>query len=94
MSGNNVLIGGRFSVGPRLGAGMQAEVRAGIDQLTDSPIALKIIDKTQLKPRALTALEREVCHSFHSLSNPLSNSQIDLYYEDSFTSKCTWFTCI
>lgn len=54
------MIGGRFAVGPRLGAGMQAEVRAGIDTATDSPIALKIIDRTQMKRRALEALEREV----------------------------------
>lgn len=60
MSSNSLVIGGRFAVGPRLGSGMQAEVRAGIDITTDTPIALKIIDKTQLKPRALTALEREV----------------------------------
>jgi hypothetical protein len=54
------MIGGRFTVGPRLGAGMQAEVRAGIDTTTDTPVALKIIDRGQLKRRALDALEREV----------------------------------
>lgn len=57
---NFATIGGRYSVGPRLGAGMQAEVRAGSDLVTGEAVALKIIDKSNIKPRALIALEREV----------------------------------
>jgi serine/threonine protein kinase len=55
------MIAGRYSLGHKLGAGMQAEVRAAKDTATGANVAVKIIDRTNMKSRALIALEREVC---------------------------------
>lgn len=54
------IINGRFTLGRLLGSGMQAEVRRGVDNNTNKTVALKIIDKTKLRPRTLQALQREV----------------------------------
>mmetsp|Transcript_20116 Transcript_20116/g.28917 ORF Transcript_20116/g.28917 Transcript_20116/m.28917 type:complete len:477 (+) Transcript_20116:131-1561(+) len=57
---NAVLLGGRYALGHKLGAGMQAEVRAARDTASNTAVALKLIDKSNIRTKALVALEREV----------------------------------
>lgn len=60
MTGTTTIINGRFTVGKVLGAGMQGEVRRGVDNNSNKTVALKIVDKSKLRKRSWQALEREV----------------------------------
>ena len=53
-------IGGRFYIGNKLGSGLQADVYHGSEISSGQEVALKIINKQNVKPKAMQSLEREV----------------------------------
>jgi hypothetical protein len=59
----------RYDLGPVLGKGNYAFVREGIDKATNLKIAMKIVDRTQVKPSAELSIKREV-HILGMLTHP------------------------
>lgn len=59
----------RYDLGPVLGKGGYAFVREGIDKTTNTKIAMKIVNRAQLKPSAEAAIKREV-YLLNSLNHP------------------------
>jgi serine/threonine protein kinase len=49
-----------YEIGPTLGSGLQGKVKYGVHTATGEQVALKIIDKKQLRARELQNLQREI----------------------------------
>ena len=49
-----------YEIGPTLGSGLQGKVKFGVHTATGEQVALKIIDKRQLRARELQNLQREI----------------------------------
>ena len=78
------MIAGRYALGNKLGAGMQAEVRAARDTSTGQNVAVKILDRSNMKSKTLIALEREV-NIMKTISHPnvldLKSAEMDIFFE-------------
>lgn len=71
---------GNFSVGKVLGSGMQGEVRLGYDRSSNQQVALKFIDKTNMRQSSLKSLEREI-YIMKSIDHPNKLRLIDLFLD-------------
>ena len=78
-------IGGRFYIGNKLGSGLQADVYHGSEISSGQEVALKIINKQNVKPKAMQSLEREV-NIMKALRHPniltMKDVDMSLFWEE------------